>query len=100
MLKIQFTNARVKDDGYGLSVNGKELAEIISTALGTRVKGKYGYNSGLPRFESNSCDVTVIINPHTVGEEIETDEEVFHSVADMEECRDEQYKEENGESES
>ena len=33
MLKIQFTNAQVKDDGYGLSVNGKELAEIISTAL-------------------------------------------------------------------
>lgn len=100
MLKIQFANAQVRDNGYGIYVNGKELSEIISTALGTRASGKYGYNSGLPAFESNSCDVTVIINPHPVVEEIETDEEIFHSVAELEEIKNEQYKEENGEGES
>ena len=29
MLKIEFTNAQVEDNGYGLSVNGKELEKII-----------------------------------------------------------------------
>lgn len=40
MLKISFTNAEVSDHGYGLEVNGKSLEDIISTALGTKVKGK------------------------------------------------------------
>ena len=39
MLKISFTNAEVSDHGYGLEVNGKSLEDIISTALGTKVKG-------------------------------------------------------------
>lgn len=60
MLKISFTNAEVSDHGYGLEVNGKSLEDIISTALGTKVKGNGGYGSGLPSFTSNSCDVTVI----------------------------------------
>ena len=64
MLKISFTNAEVSDHGFGLEVNGKSLEDIISTALGTKLKGKGGYGSGLPSFTSNSCDVTVIINPH------------------------------------
>lgn len=64
MLKISFTNAEVSDHGYGLEVNGKSLEDIISTALGTKVKGNGGYGSGLPSFTSNSCDVTVTINPH------------------------------------
>ena len=64
MLKISFTNAEVSDHGYGLEVNGKSLEDIISTALGTKVKGNGGYGSGLPSFSSNSCDVTVTINPH------------------------------------
>lgn len=64
MLKISFTNAEVLDHGYGLEVNGKSLEDIISTALGTKLKGNGGYGSGLPSFNSNSCDVTVIINPH------------------------------------
>ena len=38
MLKISFTNAEVSDHGYGLEVNGKSLEDIISTALGTKVK--------------------------------------------------------------
>lgn len=40
MLKISFTNAEVSDHGYGLEVNGKSLGDIISTALGTKLKGK------------------------------------------------------------
>ena len=50
MLKISFTNAEVSDHGYGLEVNGKSLEDIISTALGTKVKGNGGYGSGLPSF--------------------------------------------------
>lgn len=97
MLKIQFTNAQVEDTGYGLSVNGKELAEIISTALGTRVGNSYGYNSGIPSFKSNCCNVTVIIDPQPVAETIETEEEVWHGVKDLEEAKREQYKKADGE---
>ena len=43
MLKISFTNAEVSDHGYGLEVNGKSLEDIISTALGTKLKGNGGY---------------------------------------------------------
>ena len=93
MLKIHFTNASVKDDGYGLCVNGKELKDIISTALGTRVGNIYGIGSGLPYYRHGCCDVTVIINPKPVTEEIETSEEVWNSVQEMEECLSEQYKE-------
>lgn len=59
MLKISFTNAEVSDHGYGLEVNGKSLEDIISTALGTKLKGNGGYGSGLPSFNSNSCDVNL-----------------------------------------
>ena len=63
-MRIDFTNAVVEDDGYGVEVNGRSLEAIISTALGTRLGDKGGYSSGLPRFKANSCDVTVIITPH------------------------------------
>ena len=100
MLKIQFTNATVSDDGFGLSVNGNSLSAIISTALGTKVGNHYGYDSELPRFKSNCCNVTVIIEPQFVGECIETDDEVWYSVEDLEECKREQYKEKISETES
>ena len=92
MLKISFTNAEVSDHGYGLEVNGKSLEDIISTALGTKVKGNGGYGSGLP-----SCDVTVTINPHDKECEIETEDEVWHSVAEMEAEKSEQFQKENAE---
>lgn len=85
MLKISFTNAEVEDSGYGLKVNGNDLDGIISTALGTKVGGRRGYGSGLPSFESNSCDVTIIINPHTQEVLIEDDKWVYSSVEDLEE---------------
>ena len=97
MLKISFTNAEVSDHGYGLEVNGKSLEDIISTALGTKLKGTGGYGSGLPSFNSNSCDVTVIINPHNSICEIETEDEVWHSVAEMEAEKSEQFQKENAE---
>lgn len=92
MLKIKFTNAYVEDDGYGLCVNGKGLAEIISTALGVRVGHHYGSASGLPRFESNCCNVTVIIDPQPVVTSIEDDEGEWQSVEEMEEGVREQYE--------
>ena len=85
MLKIQFTNAEVEDNGYGLKVNGKDLDGIISTALGTKAGSVSGYGSGLPSFHSNSCDVTSIINPHPTEVCIEDDENVYNSVEDLEE---------------
>lgn len=97
MLKISFTNAEVSDHGYGLEVNGKSLEDIISTALGTKVKGNGGYGSGLPSFSSNSCNVTVTINPHDKECEIETEDNVWHSVEEMEAEKSEQFQEENAE---
>lgn len=92
MLKIQFTNAQVEDAGYGLSVNGNSLSEIISTALGTRVCGNYGYSSGLPKFKSNCCNLTITIDPQPVTETIETEDELWDSVKQLEEERYEQYQ--------
>lgn len=97
MLKISFTNAEVSDHGFGLEVNNKSLEDIISTALGTKLKGKGGYGSGLPSFTSNSCDVTVIINPHDKECEIETEDNVWHNVEEMEAEKSEQFQEENAE---
>lgn len=94
MLKIQFTNAKVHDEGYGLYVNGKGLDEIISTALGTRVGDQYGYNSELPRFSSDCCNITITIDPLPATTLIEFDEGAsWDSIEDMEESMREQYKE-------
>lgn len=100
MLKIQFTNAQVEDSGYGISVNGNRLEEIISTALGTKIGNTYGYNSGLPSFKSNCCNVTVIIDPQHTVETIENEGEIWHSVKDLEDTKREQYKQKAGEAES
>lgn len=100
MLKIQFANAQVEDNGYGLSVNGKDLEKIISTALGTRVGDKAGYGSGLPSFKSNCCNVTVIIDPQPVTTLIEDNEGKWYSIADMEEDLYGQFQEKAGEAES
>lgn len=56
-----------------------------------------GYGSGLPSFSSNSCDVTVTINPHDKECEIETEDNVWHSVEEMEAEKSEQFQEENAE---
>lgn len=84
MLKLQFTNAVVKDAGYGLEVNGRDLSEIISIALGTRVDNAYGYGSGLPDFRSNCCDITVTIDPKPSTVSIQTEKNKWTSVETME----------------
>lgn len=96
-MRIDFTNAVVEDDGYGVEVNGRSLEAIISTALGTRLGDKGGYSSGLPKFKANSCDVTVIITPHPTECTINTTNGVWHSVAEMEAEKSEQFQKENAE---
>lgn len=58
MTVIEIKHARVRDDGYGLYVNMKSLDHIISTALGTRLKGE----TKKP-FYKECCNITVIIEP-------------------------------------
>lgn len=96
-MRIDFTNAVVEDDGYGVEVNGRSLEAIISTALGTRLGDKGGYSSGLPKFKANSCDVTVIITPHPTECTINTNSGVWHSVKEMEAETSEQFQKENAE---
>ena len=96
-MRIDFTNAVVEDDGYGVEVNGRSLEAIISTALGTRLGDKGGYSSGLPRFKANSCDVTVIITPHPTECTINTNSGVWHSVKEMVAEKSEQFQKENAE---
>lgn len=85
MVKIYFTNAQAKDYGYGIEVNGESLNNIISQALGTRVGDNYGYSSNLPNFESNCCNITVIIDPQPSTVSIETAGGDYSSVKEMEE---------------
>lgn len=81
MVKLEFKNAVAKDTGYGLEVNGKRLEETISTALGTKIGSyKAGYGGDLEDFVSNSCDITVIIDPHPVTAHIEDDIYEYSSV--------------------
>ena len=96
-MRIDFTNAVVEDDGYGVEVNGKSLEAIISTALGTRLGDKGGYSFGLPKFKANSCDVTVIITPHPTECTINTTSGIWHSVKEMEAEKSEQFQKENAE---
>lgn len=100
MLKLVFTHAEVRDSGFGLEVNGKSLEDIISEALGTKVKGLNYNDPRLKPFSSNSCDITVMICPHDKETLIETDEEVFHSVEEMEGDLCGRFEEETGEAES
>lgn len=96
-MRIDFTNAVVEDDGYGVEVNGRSLEAIISTALGTRLGDKGGYSSELPKFKANSCDVTVIITPHPTECTINTNSGIWHSVKEMEAEKSEQFQKENAE---
>ncbi len=101
MIKLSFTNAEVWDSGFGLQVNDKNLESIISEALGTRAGGLTTHeNHRLKKFSSNSCDITITICPHDRVTLIETDNEAFHSVEEMEEDRRERLKEKIGEEES
>lgn len=65
MIQLNFLNARVKDTGYGLEVNGKPLDEIISVAVGTlkELPDRYGSKQRTGEsFSSNLCNVSVTID--------------------------------------
>lgn len=103
MVKISFTNAEVRDSGFGLEVNGESLENIISMALGTRAKDiPYGdpRKEKLKTFKSNSCDVSVIIVPHPQEVMIEDDTDRYESLAELEEAINERITEETTEAES
>lgn len=76
MVKIKITNASVSDSGYGLRVDGKDLEDIISEALGVK---KYE-----GRFEANACDITVIIEPKESTFKVEREDGIFTSIEEME----------------
>ena len=98
MVKLQFTNATVKDSGYGLEVNGESLEDMFSVALGTKRNGKSGYNSGLPEFKHNSCNVTVIIDPNPTKEVIMVNGKKYNNLQEVEEDgNSEEIKEANSE---
>jgi hypothetical protein len=90
MVKLFFTNAVVRDDGYGLRVNDKSLEDIITVALGVRANSSV-YPDVKP-FMSNCCNITVIIDPQPVTTHIEVNDDEYHSVEQLEEDRDEQFK--------
>ena len=92
MLKLEFHNAEVYDSGLGLVVNGKSLENIISTALGTKLDSKYGARDGLKPFNSNCCNITIIIDPQPVITHIEDDDYEFDSVEELEEIKREQFE--------
>lgn len=82
MIQLNFLNAQVEDTGSGLIVNGRELSDIISAALGTikRIPGRYDYISekdyGTP-FKSKLCNVSVTIDDRSadITETITFDDE-------------------------
>jgi hypothetical protein len=92
---IKFTNATVKDHGYGLTVNGESLEDIISTMLGTKLQDSRGKTFGLKEFESNCCNVTVIIDTQPELVEIKDTEKMWTSVKGMEAYKIEQFEKEN-----
>lgn len=92
MLKIEFRNATARDIGYGLEVNGEKLEDIISRALGTVSKsGKScNYDGG---FKANSCDITLIIDPHPTEVIVETDTDKYDDLNEfMEDVENEHFK--------
>ena len=95
MLKLNFRNAVVSDSGLGLVVNGTSLDTIISTALGTIAKEKWGVRDGLKEFHSNACNVSIIIDPQPITTRIEDNGVIYESVVEMEEAKYEQHKKEN-----
>ena len=102
MVKLEFTNAVVKDTGYSMEINGKDLGEIISNALGSRAGDHYGYKADEDKvkdFYSNSCNVTIIIDPNPKTVSIQNGEESWDSVEQMVEDRVKayEYKEETTE---
>ena len=98
MEHLQFIYDTVKDSSYGLEVIGESLQDMISVAQGTKRNGKSGYNSGLPEFKHNSCNVTVIIDPNPTKEVIMVNGKKYNNLQEVEEDgNSEEIKEANSE---
>lgn len=93
MVKLTFNNAVVRDSGFGVYVNNENLSDLISLALGSKIDGA-PYDAGRV-FESNSCDVTITINPHRRQSVIEDDRKCYRSVEELKEATREQFDTEN-----
>lgn len=68
MIKLKFLNAVAKDKGEGLVINGKEVQNIISAALGVikEIPTKYEYlgekNKTGKVFSSDLCNISITID--------------------------------------
>lgn len=76
---LNFTNAVVEDYGWGLKVNGHSLEKLITELLGVRF--------GEKPFNSNCCDVRVVITPKNTPVHLSLGKETYHSVEAMREAR-------------
>lgn len=63
MVQINFTHAQAKDDGWGLEINGRDLRDIISVALGVREPGEKERDYSKTPFRSNCCNISITIDP-------------------------------------
>ena len=90
MYKLEFKNVSVEDYGWGLYVEGKSLANILSTLLGTGLEGE-------KPFKASCCDVVIRIDPKPVSIVIEDKTHVYNSVEKLEEARRGELKEETTE---
>lgn len=97
--KMEFHNAVVTDDGFGLEIGGRSLEKMISIMLGVLDK-KETYRADRPKFRSNNCDVTVIINPRPTTVLISNEKESWESVEQMEDVMDERYNKKAPETET
>lgn len=68
MIQLNFLNAVAKDNGDGLVINGKEVQDIISAALGVikEIPTKYEYlgekNKTGKVFSSELCNISITID--------------------------------------
>lgn len=68
MIQLNFLNAVAKDDGSGLVINGKEVQDIISAALGVikEIPIAYKYlgeqNKTGKIFRSDLCNISITID--------------------------------------
>lgn len=93
MYKLEFRNVSVRDDGYGLYVEGNSLKDIISTLLGTNLGEK-------KEFKCNCCDILIRIDPKPVSIALEDKTHIYNSVEKLEEVRRGELKKETTETDA
>lgn len=85
MIQLNFLNAVAEDNGDGLVINGKEVQDIISAALGTikEIPTKYKYlgekNKTGRVFSSELCNISITIDDR----QYEKEEKITFSYKDI-----------------